>query len=83
MAKKWKCYITKSGMSQVLRSKEVNSCLKEIGDNIVSNAGEGYEATVTTLSNRCVLHVKATTPKAYNSNLKHNTLLKAMGGGQV
>lgn len=80
MARKWKIWVEPKGMSQVMKSNEVVSALKEIGDGVTSRAGEGYEAEVMVKSNRAVCHVRPVTPKAYYSNKKNNTLLKALGG---
>lgn len=80
MSKKWKVWVEPAGMNIVRNSKELQAVLQKIGNDVVAKAGEGYEATVRTGGSRAKCTVRAVTPRAYYSNLKHNTLLKALGG---
>lgn len=81
MAKKWKVWVEPSAVYEVMNSAEVKAVLEDEANKIQARAGEGYEVTVQNGTKRASARVRAATPKAYYSNLKHNTLLKAMGGG--
>ena len=83
MAKAWKCYIEWGALSKdVLKGDAMQQVLKDEAEKIVGRAGEGYGYNVRLYGTRAVANVAPTTPRAYNSNLKHNTLLKALGGGR-
>lgn len=73
-----KVVLNKEGVRELLKSQEVmNECKKHASD-IAERAGEGYEVSTYTGKNRANARVRAATPHAYYSNLKHNTLLKAL-----
>ena len=82
MAKKWKVWVEPKAVFEIMKSDEMQKILREEAEKVVGRAGEGYEANVRVGSKRAVANIAPTTPKAYNSNLKNNTLLKALGGGK-
>ena len=49
-----------------------------IANGIAQELGDGYGTNSRMGRNRAIAEIKAETPKAYYSNLKHNTLLKAV-----
>ena len=77
---KVKLELNRSGVRELLQSSEMAGSCEDYASQIQQRAGEGYEMTVKTGKNRVVATVRAATPHAYYSNLKHNTLLKALGG---
>ena len=81
MSKKARIELVPAGISALLRSSEMADACKEAADGVAARAGDGYSANVMIGPHRAVARVVADTPRAYYSNLKHNTLLKALGGG--
>lgn len=75
---KVKFELNRSGVRELLCSQEMMDNCKEYADAIRDRCGEGYEVTTYTGKNRVNAQVAAVTVKAYKSNLKHNTLLKAL-----
>ena len=66
------------GVNELLNTSELMEYMQKIGDGVATRAGEGYAADTRPGEKRAHTFVKATTPHAYYSNLKHNTLLKAL-----
>lgn len=71
-----------AGVRELLRSKGMEDMVKEKADTIQQKAGEGYASDTYVGRNRVNASVWPETIHAKNSNLKHNTLLKAMGGAK-
>ena len=67
---------------ELLRSTAMLNICKEIAEDVKGRCGEGYEVDTRIGKNRVNAMVCADTPKAINSNNKHNTLLKAIGGSK-
>ena len=82
MAKKVTFKLNRAGVRELLQSSEMQGIIKEKADQVLATAGEGYESKVQVMGTRVVADVHADTPKAYNQNLKHNTLLKALGSAK-
>ena len=75
--------LVSEGVKALLRSSEMKSICKEYAQKVVSRAnassdGAEYKATEFTGKNRAGASVSPDNPHAYYSNLKHNTLIKAL-----
>lgn len=66
------------GVRELLKGPEMQAILKEHAITIKNRAGDGYGSDVYVGRNRANAMVIAESFKAKKSNLKHNTLLKAM-----
>lgn len=76
---KVKFELNRDGVRELLKSAEMQSVLSECASSVQGIAGEEYQSEIQTGANRCWAKVSAATPHAYYSNLKHNTLVKALG----
>ena len=74
--------LDRKGVGELLKSGAMGEIVSEIGSKIASNAGEGYEAKTVVRPTRVVTTVVPNTVEAHFDNLKHNILLRAMGGGK-
>ena len=70
--------LNRKGVSELMKSPEMQSALSEYGAAVAKRAGEGYEATTAVGKTRANVKISAATAHAWFSNLKHNTLLKAL-----
>ena len=70
--------LSSPGVRQLLNTQSLMDGMQAIGERMASEAGEGYEADTKPGKKRAHTFVKAVTPHAYYSNLKHNTLLKVL-----
>lgn len=69
-----------AGLRELRNSKEMCAILSEEAGKIVQRAGDGFEAEEPYHgTGRANVRVKPSNAKAYYHNLKHNTLLKAIG----
>ncbi len=75
---KIKFILNKKGVQQLLKSKEMEGICKEHATSIRERCGEDYEVSTYSGRNRVNASVSTKTARAYYSNLKHNTLLKAV-----
>lgn len=82
MAKKWKVWIEPTGVYEILKSPEMQEILRSEAEKVQQKAGQDYKATVRVGSKRAVATISPDSYRAYYDNLKNNTLLKALGGGQ-
>ena len=81
MANKWKVWIEPTAFRDgVLKSAETQKAINDVAEQIKNAAGEGYIVKPYVGKNRVGAIVAPDTPKAYYSNLRNNTLLKAMKG---
>ncbi len=86
---KWKVELVEEGVKELLQSEAIASVTSSIGET-VRNACGGYGSadssefkTETKVGkNRVITNVSVDTKRAYYSNLKHNTLAKALGGAK-
>lgn len=78
MAKKIKVWVPPAWANEIRRSAAIEKAVRDQAEAIVSRAGDGFEAVRKETNVRVSYTVHPTTPRAYYSNLKHNTLLKAM-----
>lgn len=67
-----------SGVSELMKSKEMQSILKQRASVIKNRVGDGYSQDVFVGANRANAMVSAETYQAKKDNLKNNTLLKAV-----
>ena len=80
---KVKIELNRKGMRELLRSKEMVEAVRAEAEKVAQRAGTGYEADAQAGPHRAVARVTTATAAAYYENLKHNTLLKALGGGKT
>lgn len=71
--------LNRQGVAELLKSPEMQGIINDYGQQVQNAAGDGYEAEMVTGANRVWATIKAANAHAYYSNLKHNTLLKALG----
>lgn len=71
--------LNRDGVKELLKGAEMQGIIKDYAQQVQGAAGDGYEAEMVTGANRVWATIKAGTAHAYYSNLKHNTLLKALG----
>lgn len=80
LSKKFKFELNRDGVKELLKSSEMQDVISGHANQVQNAAGNGYGSEMTIGKNRCWATVRAETPHAYYSNLKNNTLLKALGG---
>lgn len=72
--------LNRKGVAAIMKSEEMQRTLASYGEAVQSRAGEGYVGEPKVYKYRAAYNVKAETVRAKRDNLKHNTLLKALGG---
>jgi len=77
---KVKFELNSAGVRELLQSAEMAGICKQYADQVQGRCGEGYTVDTYTGKTRVNASVHAATFKARRDNLKHNTLLKALGG---
>lgn len=75
---KMKFKLNSSGVSDFLRSKEIQAILLDKGNEISERAGDGFEVKVSPGQKRANATVSTTDIKSMTKNAKDNTLLKAL-----
>lgn len=76
-----------AGVGELLKGEAMQGILTGYAEQIRSRCTDGtvgpeeYEARTQVKGSRAVATVRAATAHARNSNLKHNTILKAVGSG--
>lgn len=75
---KMKFKLNSSGVSDLLRSKEIQAILLDKGNEISERAGDGFEVKVSPGQKRANATVSTTDIKSMAKNAKDNTLLKAL-----
>ncbi len=83
MSNTWKFEHDWGGYQQLMKSAEVKAMLQPYADKQRSNLGAGYSAEPERGRTRWGINVWASSEKAQKENLKHNTLLKSLGGGKL
>lgn len=79
--------LDRAGVAELLKGEAMQGILTDYAEQVrgrctAGNVGpEEYEVRTTVRGSRAVATVQAKTRHARNSNLKHNTILKAVGGG--
>ena len=79
---KVKVVLIREGVRELLRSEEIQTELKRRGQRVQEAAGAGYEMDARVGVNRANVQITAKTFRARKSNLKHNTLLKALNAAR-
>ena len=77
---KFRIELNREGVRELLRSTEMAGICKQYAGQIAARAGEGYEVTTYTGTNRVNASVCVATDEAYRDNMKNNTLIKAVSG---
>lgn len=78
--------LNRAGIGELLKGEAMQGILESYAEQVrnrctYGSAGpEEYEVDTRVRGTRAVATVRAATPHARNSNLKNNTLLKALGG---
>lgn len=72
--------LDREGVKDFMRSAEVQELCETIASQVCASLGDGYEVDTFVGETRANASVGAVTPHAYYSNLKHNTILKAVQG---
>ena len=70
--------LNRKGVSDLMKSKEMQTVLTSAASEIRQRCGEGFSQDVYIGRNRANAMVWAETPEAKQENLKNNTLLKAV-----
>lgn len=70
-----------SGAEALLKSSAVGGLMLKHARDIAGRAGRGFEASTWMGDSRVIGSVKADTIPAMIENARHNTLLRALGGG--
>lgn len=80
MAGKIKVILNKEGVRELLKSEGVAGECKRHAQRILNTAGadKGYVMEQRNYPERTGFVVKTDNPHAYYSNMKHNTLIRAM-----
>lgn len=80
MSKKVEFELNSDGVKELLKGAEMQSIIRECATAVLDSAGDLYEMEMKEGANRCWATVRPANAHGYYSNLKHNTLLKALGG---
>lgn len=83
MASNFKFVLNRAGVRELLKGEEMQSICSRCGDSILNTAGEGYKKTVRVGKNRVNCSVGVNSPREYYSNLKHDTLVNALGAAKI
>lgn len=73
-----KFVLNRAGVRELLRSDEMQAIVQEKANRIQKTCGPGYSVSTLKGRNRVNSSVSAETIRAKRSNLKHNTLIKAV-----
>lgn len=68
--------IRDDGIQAILKGPEMQALVKELAEQKVSEAGEGYACSVKIGVKRCYANIYPETPEAKKDNLDNNTLEK-------
>lgn len=77
---KYEFKLNRQGVGELLKSGAVQGMCSEYATRALNACGVGYESKSQVGKNRASAIVYPATAHAHYSNLKHNTLLKALGG---
>lgn len=70
--------LNRKGVSELMKSAEMQEVLKDYATGIRNRCGEGYEQDIRVGKNRANAMVSASTYQAKADNLRNNTILKAV-----
>lgn len=75
-----------SGVGELLKGSQMQSIIKEYGTKVqnkaVGDRGREYSLSIGVGSKRCHANISTTDIVSERSNMKNNTLLKALGGSK-
>ncbi len=84
---KWKVQLVRSGVGQIMKSEEMGQMTADIGEEVRKACGgigsassDEYSISTKVFGDRVSTEIETETVRACQSNLKHNTLAKALGG---
>lgn len=88
MAGKFRFELDHGGAVELLQTPELTALIESLGEQCASNAssisgGLDYESETAVRGDRVSARVSAGSPHAYYSNLKKNTLVKALGSLRI
>ena len=66
------------GVNELMKSQEMQDCLREAGEAVARKAGEGFEVDVHNADWSAVCYVDAKSDEAVKKSFKDNTLIKAL-----
>lgn len=69
------------GIRELLKSEEIEKLIEELANDVQKRAGENYHVEIKRGQKRVNAKIKPSSAHAYYSNLKHDTLTKALMGG--
>lgn len=78
MSKKTKFVLNRSGVRELLQSKEMQTVLNERASQAVQRLGAGYNSDIYVGKNRANARVYADSFRAKLDNAKNNSILKAV-----
>ena len=78
---KFRFVLNKDGVSELMKSQEMQAILETAGSQKASQAGLGYESEVHVFKKRAVAHVFPGDAESAHDNYENNTLVKVIGGG--
>lgn len=70
--------LNRSGVSALMKSKEMQGVLNRYATGIKTRSGAGFEQDLYVGKNRANARVWASTQQARSDNMKNNTLLKSV-----
>ncbi|MBP2057011.1 hypothetical protein J2Z60_000173 [Lactobacillus colini] len=73
--------LNRSGVRELLKGSAMQNMLTKMGNDVASRAGSDYKAVTSVKGTRAINTIMPDSVQAHYKNLKHNTLLKALGGG--
>lgn len=86
MSKSFEFELNYSGVGKLLKGKEMQNLMKEYGSKVqskaVSDRGRNYSLSVGVGTTRAHANISTTDIVSQRSNMKNNTLLKALGGSK-
>lgn len=78
MSKQFEFELNRSGVAELMKSKNMQKVLKRYATRARNRAGRGYEQDLYVGRNRANARVYAMTKEAQSDNYKNNTLLKSV-----
>lgn len=73
-----KVVLNSAGVRELLKSKEIQQACRDQGSRVLESAGSGYVMEDRNYPERSGVSVRTDSYEAYFSNIKNNTLLKAL-----
>lgn len=73
--------LNKQGVSELMKSSEMQAILKTAGAQKASSAGPGYDSEVHVFKKRAVANIFPGDSESAIDNYENNTLVKVIGGG--